>query len=148
MKHFLRPKEYEMIRAVGDVIYPEGGTIPYSAYQVGVPEFVDEYLAKMDPQKQRLIHMLLILIQWGPILFLRRARRFIYLSRREQAEFLGWMENSRFYFIRICLLSVRTLLGLAYLADARVLKAMGVFAVCKYPGDPRPIEIREVRHDR
>jgi len=145
MRIFTR-KQYEVVRALGEVLYPEGGAIPYSAHEVGVPEFMDDYVADLDKAKQGLIKKLLFLLEWGPILFLRKARRFTRLSLNERVDFLTWMEKSRFYFIRICLVSIRTLIGMGYMADARVLKSIGYFKNNPYPGDPRPIEIREVKH--
>ena len=134
---FLNEREHGTLRAINDVLYPPGGAIPYGANEVGACEYVDDYLYNMKPKQQRMIRLLLLFLEWAPIVLLRATRRFSRLALDERRRFLEGLENSRLYFLRIVLISIRTIVGMAFLADERVLASIGYFAECPYPGDKK-----------
>ena len=136
---YLNEREHDTLRAINDVLYPPGGTIPYSANEVGVREYVDDYVYRLGGRQRLLIRALLLLLEIGPVIFLRARRRLSRLDVHERIAFLEWLDGSSFYVLRIVLISIRTIVGMAFMADERVLAAMGYFKDCPYPGDPRKL---------
>ena len=134
---FLNEREHGTLRASNDVLYPPGGAIPYGANEVGACEYVDDYVYHMKPKQRRMIRMLFLFLEWAPVVLLRATRRLSRLPLADRQRFLEGLENSRLYFLRLVLISIRTIVGMAFLADERVMASMGFFADCKYPGDPR-----------
>ena len=135
----LNARENRTLRAINDVLYPAGGTIPYSANEVGVCGYVDQYLARLESIQRLGVRLLLLFLEFAPLLFLRAKSRFSSLDVEHRQTFLEWMECSPVYFLRIALVSIRTIVGMGFLADERVLTAMGYFKNCAYPGDARKI---------
>lgn len=134
---FLNEREHKTIDKIGDVLYPEGGTIPYSARQVGVCDYVDDYVFDLPKKHQTLVRMLFLLLEFLPLLLFRSKNRLSRMSVDEATDFMKWLEQSPIYYLRIVLISIRTIIGMAFMADERVLKAMGYFKTCSYPGDQR-----------
>jgi hypothetical protein len=134
---YLNGREHATLRAINDVLYPPGGTIPWGANQVGVCEYVDDYVFGMKEKQRRMIRMLFLFLEFAPLLLLRGRTRLSRMTPARCQKFLESLENSRLYFLRIVLISVRTIIGMGFMADSRVQASMGMFANCAYPGDPR-----------
>ena len=120
----LSAKEQAVLSAAADAIFPPGGALPVSATQAGVVSYLIALLAGLPPRPRLLIHLLLQFVEHGPWAFNLRRR----LSRQSPEErvqtFESW-EQSRFYFLRVTFQSLRTLVGMAYLANLQVAGQIG-----------------------
>jgi len=119
-------KSYAVVCAIGEALMPEGGDIPPSAEQAGVPEFVDDYLDGVPTLTRRLIHMLFFLMEHATYFFAFTTRRLSEMDVKARIRYLEGWENSRFYARRLAFTSLRAIYGMAYLAHPEVEKAMGV----------------------
>jgi hypothetical protein len=139
----LRPRIEQVVEAVGDRMFPSGGAIPYSARDVGLREYMLDFLGKIPADKSNMICLLLLGYEFAfPILTLK-GLQFTQMSEEKQLEMLEEMQESSLYPFRILNVVVRMFMTFGYLADERVLEEMGHFKTHAYPQDPRVIRILE-----
>lgn len=116
----------QTVLAFADALFPPGGPIPISGSEAGANEFMRKYLAACQPRQRALVRLLIAASELGPLLFGPRRRRFTRLSEDERLVFLAEGYASPIYLRRVCVLTMRALLTMAYFADARVLEHIGM----------------------
>ena len=123
----LSAKEQAVLAACADALVPRGGSLPLSATDAGVVAYFDRMLGELPLETRALIKLLLHFLEHGPWVFDRRARLTRQTEAEREATMRAW-STSDVYFQRIALISMRTLLAMAYLADPRVVAALGAEA--------------------
>lgn len=124
----LAAREWALVSAAGDAMFPRGGAIPPSASQAGVPAYVDRYVASVPARVRLLMRMLFLLVEQATLLFPAPGgggrRRFSRLSvEQQQAVLEGW-RTSRLFPRRLVFTSLRAILSMGYLADPVVLNRL------------------------
>lgn len=123
----LTPIEARIVGALGQAMYPRGGSIPVDASGARAIEYVDEWLAVLPQRERVLLRLMFVLFEvampaFGP----SRLRTFSRASPEAQYEYLCAWETSDLYFRRASMLGLRSVFALAYLADPEVQRHIGV----------------------
>lgn len=126
----LAAREWAFVAAASDAVLPAGGAIGPSGSEAGVPAYVDRYVGNVPPSMRLLMRMLFLLVEQAT-LFLPASgpggrRRFSDLSTEQRVAALERWQKSRFYPMRLVFASLRAILGMGYLADATVLRSLGL----------------------
>lgn len=124
----LAPREAALLRAAAEAFYPPGGPVPPSGAEVGIPAYVDRYLAAQDPPTRRLMRLLFLLVEQATLVFpapgRRGWRRFSSLDVEQRVAVLrGWSE-SRLFARRLVFTSLRAIVSMAYLNHPRVARLL------------------------
>jgi hypothetical protein len=122
----LSRREQRILAAIGDAFFPLSGPIPVSGVEAGVVAYFNRYLARATRTTRVLMRLLFSFIELSPLPFGPRRRPFTRLELAERIELLDGMSKSRIYFRRVSFISIRALMTMAYLANDRVAKAMGM----------------------
>ena len=120
----LSAKEQAIVASAADAFFPHGGSLAPSATEAGVVPYFSNLLAELPAGTRLLIRLLLRLVEHGPWL-LGPARRFTRQTAEQRVATLRAWETSSLYFLRISFQSLRTLVGLAYLDNHDVARAVG-----------------------
>ncbi len=154
--------EAAFLAAAADVIFPEGGPLPPSGSEAGVPRYLDGYLRLLPTTQRRLIRMLFFLLEHGTIIFPADGRggrrRFTRLTLHGQVAYMRSWHAGRYGWQRLVFTAFRAILGTAYLGDGQVLGHLGLgpkrFSTPVIEADllwPRigrpPSQISVTRHD-
>ncbi len=113
------------VRAYADALFPADGPIPISGSQAGAVEYMRQYLGRCRPRQRRLIELLLVASEMGPVVFGPCRRRFTQLGPKERQTFIARGYVSPIYLRRVIVLTMRALLTMAYFANDEVLLAIG-----------------------
>ncbi len=116
--------EAKIVAAAADAMFPPGGAIAISGTDAGVVPYFDEMLAELGSKQRLLIRLLLVFVELVPVFFLQRAR----FSRQPLAtriSTLAALADSPLFFLRTTFQSLRTLVGIGYLASEEVAAATG-----------------------
>jgi hypothetical protein len=109
-------------------MFPEGGAIPESGSDAGVPEFVDRYVGSVPSRVRRLMRLLFFLVEhatlvsWAPPP--RGWRRFSSLGHEQRVAALEGWRASRLFPRRLVFTSLRAILTMGYFADPAVLRRL------------------------
>lgn len=133
----LTRRQQAIVAACADAFFPPGGAIPVSGTEAGLVRYMDAYVRRLDARGRFLVGLLFLFIELGPFAFGPRRRRFTRLALADRIELLRRMGTSDLYFLRVSFLSMRTMLTMGYLSNARVAAAMHMET------DPAPFEKRE-----
>jgi hypothetical protein len=124
----LSAREWALIEAVCDAMFPPGGAIPPSGREAGVPDYVDGYVAAVPPLTGRLMRMLFLLVEQATLIFPAPGsggrRRFSDLTVEQRVASLESWRTSGFFPRRLVFTSLRAILCMGYLADPAVLRAL------------------------
>ena len=122
----LGKKNHAIVCAIGEALLPEGGEIPLSYIQAGVPRFIDGYLVLVPPLTRRLMLALFFLMEHATYIFAFTPRRLSSLPVDKRVKYLEGWEYSLFYPRRMAFISLRAIYGMAYLGCPEVERAMGM----------------------
>lgn len=125
---WLSGREQNIVGAAADAMFPPGGPIPLSGTDAGVVGYFDAYVGRQAPAQRFLVHLMLTFVELSPVIFGPERGRFSKLGHPAQLRFLDGMAKSGIYFRRVVFVSLRAMLTMAYLADARVARAMNMVA--------------------
>lgn len=132
MSHFdpnssmLSRREQSILAAVGNAFFPPDGPIPVCGVDAGVVAYFDRYMQRSGRMQRMLMRLLFAFIDLSPLPFGPRRRRFTSLSQEDRIRLLDGMARSRIYFRRVSFISIRALMTMAYLSNARVAEAMSM----------------------
>ncbi len=116
--------------AIGRRIIPAGGEIPYTLEDTrGIP-FLEKYIQDLPGSSATGIKALLIIFDLCPPLFIFKPRRFVNLSSDDQDIYILNWHNSRIYWRRMVVLLLKTLFGMGYYNDPKVLEHLGWYDPC------------------
>ncbi|MFQ5513346.1 MAG: hypothetical protein ACE5FG_02825 [Myxococcota bacterium] len=126
----LHAGEYAFLAAVAEASLPPGGAPAPSGTEAGIPEYVDRYLTVLPRRLRRLMRALFFLLEHGTLLFpaggLTGMRRFTCLPPTSRTRYLDGWRRSRLYARRLAFTSLRSVLGMAYLAHPAVQRDLGI----------------------
>jgi hypothetical protein len=124
----LHRREYAMLAAAADTVLPRGGAIEPSGTDAAIPQYVDRYLAHVPGGKRLLMRLLFFLLEHGTLFFpaggLSSLRRFSGLPHDSRVTYLQGWQRSQLYARTLVFTSLRSILGLAYLACPEVQRAL------------------------
>lgn len=132
---YLERREFAILSALADTIFPQGNPIGRSGSEARVPEYVDRMLARMPPDKAEEFKAMLLLFEHGTLAFGLRVRRFTELPPAAAQAYLRRWEEAQVYSRRMLAAGLKTLLGIAYFAHPEVQEMMGIQKVCATPAD-------------
>jgi len=121
----LSAPEIRFLEAVSETVFPSGGPLPLTGREAGIPGYLDRYLHALPVRFRRLIRLLFLLFERAPVLFAGRAARFSSLPEADRRRYLEGWEASRLYGRRMSSQGLKTLLCIAYMANAEVKEAIG-----------------------
>jgi len=121
----------KIVESVSLALVPDGGDLPLSVYETDSFNFIARYLRDSDAGARRGIKVLLIIFDLFPFLFIGRFRRFVNLAPAEKELYLADWEASRIYFRRMVLVLLKTIMGMGYYSDAKVLSALDFELKCE-----------------
>jgi hypothetical protein len=124
----LNAREQAILSACAQAMFPDRDVMPLSGEEAGVVEFLDQHLFELPKPNRKLVRLLFVFVEHSPWLFWepsRPFRRFSALDEKSRTAFLLGMAESRFYFRRVCFVSLRALLCMAYLAHPAIAARVG-----------------------
>ena len=138
--------EVAFLAAAADATFPPGGAIAPSGSDAHVPEYLDRYLAAVPPKLRRLMRLLFFLLEHATLIFppggSTGLRRFSSLPPAARIAYLASWRQSRLFPRRLVFTSLRSILGLAYLADPAVQRALNLAPkrIPSPPSDGTPLD--------
>ncbi|MFO8058896.1 MAG: hypothetical protein R6V10_16545 [bacterium] len=120
-----------IIEELSLALVPDGGELAVSVYDTGSFNFIGRYLRDSDAGARRGIKALLVLFDLLPFLFIGRLRRFVNLAPAEKELYLADWEASRIYYRRMVLVLLKTIVGMGYYNDKKVLSEIGYKLKCE-----------------
>ena len=138
--HYLERREFAIVSALSDALFPADNNIGPSGTEARVPEYVDRMLAAMGSDKAGEFRAMLLLFEHGTLAFGLRARRFTELPMKARERYLRRWEEARVYSRRILAAGLKTILGIAYFAHPDVQTALGMERLCATTADASPRE--------
>ncbi len=137
---YLRKREYTIVAALADTIFPPGNDIGLSGTDARVPEYIDRWLEGQGEAKAGEFRMMMMLFEHGTAAFGLRVRRFTNLSTQARENYLRRWETTRLYSRRMLAMALKSALGIAYFAHPEVQKRIGMQHRCATPADAHPRE--------
>ena len=137
---FLQQREYTIIAALANTMFPPGNAIGLSGTDARVPEYIDRWLEGQGESKAGEFRMMLMVFEHGTAAFGLRARRFSDLPGPAQERYLRRWETTRLYSRRMLAFALKSALGIAYFAHPEVKRRIGVQHRCATPADAGPRE--------
>lgn len=125
-------REQAIVAACAETMFPSRDTMPLTGIEAGVVEYLDRHLASLPKDKRLQIRLLIAFIEQSPWVFgcgagfFGRFSRFSKLDSGRRQAFLADMAKSSIYFRRVCFLSLRALLCMAYLSHPAIEEAIGM----------------------
>ena len=124
----LSAREQAFVAAAANTFFPPKGPIPLSGTEAGAITYFDRYLQRSGTRERFLIRLLLLSVEWSPLLIGPQTRRFTRLDHARRLHFFQEMFTSTWYFRRVSFISLRAVLTMAYLSNERVARHMGMVA--------------------
>lgn len=121
----LSAREQHIVAALADASFPAGGEPELSGTEAGLVEYLDSHLAVLASDKRFLIRLLITFLEWESVLLGPHRRRFTKQSSEQQMASLFALQTSNVYFLRVTLVSIRTLMCLGYMANPQVESRVG-----------------------
>jgi hypothetical protein len=126
----LSTREADVVKALADAHFPPGNVLGFSADDVDVVAGADAYLAALLPEDRRLFRALLTAFDQWPRLSLASTSTFSALDTNARVSVLRAFEESARIERRLIASLFRTLVGMPFFDDARVLSAIGFTPGC------------------
>ncbi|MBW2240890.1 MAG: gluconate 2-dehydrogenase subunit 3 family protein [Deltaproteobacteria bacterium] len=128
----LTARELAFLVAVADATYPEGGPVPPSGTQAGIPAWADRYVASVPRTVGILMRLLFFLMEHATLFFAAPGRggrrRFSSLSSEQQGAVLEDWRTSSWFPRRLVFSSLRAILTMGFFSDPVVLRALHLAA--------------------
>lgn len=132
----LAKTERRILQSVGQTMYPRGGAIDVDARDVGLVDYVEDYLDRLPYWDRIQLRAFFRLFDLG-FAFTTTApgRRFVDAHPDEQREYLDSWEHSPNYYKRMGWQGLRMVVTFAYAQSPDVKLGMGELAAEPEPGD-------------
>ncbi|OGP61529.1 MAG: hypothetical protein A2V67_20215 [Deltaproteobacteria bacterium RBG_13_61_14] len=117
-------------QSLANRIIPPGGDIPYSVADTHCLAFLENYLRELPAGAGLGLKAMLVALDLSPLLFIGRPRRFVNLPEPDQDRYLDDWQESRIYWRRMVVVLLKTLFGMGYYSDPKVLAHLGWFEKC------------------
>jgi hypothetical protein len=123
-----------ILDALYPCLTPDGGELPIPVSETDAMAFLAKYLRDQDMMGRLGVKMLFIAFDLAPFIFIFRFSRFVNLSPQEKDLYLWDWYASRIYYRRMVAVLLKTILGMGYYNDPKVLQAIGFKLPCKEGG--------------
>ena len=120
-----------ILEELSEVIIPPGGELPIAINETGAMRTLAQYLRDLDAGARFGIKALLIAFDLLPFLFIFRPSRFVNLSSANKDRYLLNWTDSRIYYRRMAVVLLKTIIGMGYYNDPKVLTAIGFKLKCE-----------------
>ncbi len=137
---YLRRREYTIVAALANTMFPPGNAIGLSGTDARVPEYIDRWLEGQGEAKAGEFRMMMMLFEHGTTAFGLRVRRFTRLGAVARERYLRRWETTRLYSRRMLAMALKSALGIAYFAHPEVRERIGLRHMCATAADARPRE--------
>ena len=134
----LERREYAIVAALADALFPPGNPIGLSGTEARVPEYVDRWMHGLQPDRATDFRGMLLVFEHGTLAFGLRVRRFTELPQAARERYLHRWETARVYSRRMLSTALKTSLGVGYFAYPGVQKRLGIVRTCVTPADAEP----------
>jgi hypothetical protein len=124
----LSAAERAVLAAAADAFFPPSGPIPLSGCDAHVVEWFDGYVGRAHAAQAVLMRLLFAFTELSPLVFGPERGRFTRISQEGRIAFLARENRSRIYFRRVAFISLRAMMTMAYLSNARVSRYMNMNA--------------------
>jgi hypothetical protein len=122
----LTPYEAKIAGALARTMYPRS-ELPPDHLQQRALEYVDAWMLAIPARERTLIRLMFVMFELSmPLFGPSRTKLFSQAEPEHQRAYLATWESSNLYFRRIALSGLRSVLSLAYFADADVQRLIGV----------------------
>lgn len=122
---FLSTDEEKLITSLAEVYFPKNNPIGIYFDDVDIVAGVDTYLSRLLAREQKLLRALLGALEQYPRLSFSSKKTLSELSLDERTEMISSFETSTYSEKRDIGALLRSLVGMAYFEDKRVLRAIG-----------------------
>ena len=103
-------------------LIPDGGALPVDVADTGAARFLAAYLRDLPAGGRVGLKAALLAFDFAPLLFICRFSRFVNLTPAEQDLYLHDWYASRIYFRRMFVVLLKTLTGMGFYNDPKVLE--------------------------
>tara|TARA_Y100001968_G_scaffold235068_1_gene218218 strand:+ start:1227 stop:1763 length:537 start_codon:yes stop_codon:yes gene_type:complete len=132
---FLQRREYTIVAALAETMFPAGVGLGISGIEARVPEYIDRWLEGQGEAKAGEFRMMLMLFEHGTAAFGLRVRRFSDLPMEARERYLRRWETTRLYSRRMLAMALKSAIGIAYFAHPEVKERLGIRHRCATPAD-------------
>jgi hypothetical protein len=127
----MRPYLRRIAEAFANRIIPPGGDIPYAVADTHCLAFLEKYLSELPAGPGLALKAMLVALDLGPVLFIFRPSRFVNLSAENQDCYLTDWQESHIYWRRMAVVLLKTIFGMGYYSDPKVLQHLGWYEMCR-----------------
>jgi hypothetical protein len=120
-----------ILESLYECMIPDGGVLPIPVRETNSVAFLAKYLRDQEPIGRFGIKLLFIVFDLAPLIFIGRFSRFVNLTPQEKELYLWDWYASRIYYRRMVTVLLKTLLGMGYYNDPKVLQAIGFKVPCQ-----------------
>jgi hypothetical protein len=121
----LSDQERRVVLALGQSLFPRDALIGVDADDAGIVDWVDDYLARMDPVGRLRIRALIRAFDLGFVAWAGKpSASFVTARPDERAAYVAWWDSSPTYTQRMLSDALRTVLTFAYVDSALVDSAL------------------------
>jgi hypothetical protein len=117
-------------QSLANRIIPPGGEIPLAVADTHCLAFLENYLRELPSGAALALKAILVAVDLSPVLFLGRPSRFVHLAPEVQDRCLDDWQESRIYWRRMVVVLLKTIFGMGYYSDPKVLAHLGWFEKC------------------
>lgn len=124
-------KERAVADAVGDTLFPAGGSPASSSRDADLAQFVDDYIAGLDRRDARVLSLILVFIEYTAWAFVLKPHLFTGLSDGDRTRVLSGWETRAPYALRMGFKGLKMVYSMGYFRQEKVRKDLGVYRVCR-----------------
>lgn len=132
----LSGSELESVRALADILIPQGGTLPPSASDAGVAGRVAAWIERSPRVMQNRYRLLIRAWDLGPLLARGYMKRFHKLDPKKQEKWVEATHHSRRLDRRMPVTLLKQLIYLTYASSSQVEHAIGFDYTCRLDNEP------------
>jgi hypothetical protein len=124
MKHNLSGWARGVLRALSDVVMPRGPDFQLDLHDHAL-DFIDQYVGYFPPHLKYAFPLGLLLLEFGPVIYMRRLRRFSRMSLEDRERYVAsWAESSS-AARRDLIKGVKALIMVAFYSHPLVMEYIG-----------------------
>ena len=127
---YLSDKEYTIYQALGNVLIPEGGSLPGSGGDEESMKLLDSMFQNIPEGKRELLSALPLAFEHGTVIHFVGSPRYTDLEFAEQKKYLQKWSSSSLLIPSQLMAALKTLYGFSYFERPDVLQAIGMPPFC------------------
>lgn len=124
------PRVGRIVEVLTECLIPDGGDLAVSPTDTDSHLFLARYLRDQDSGTRTGLKALLVVFDLLPFLFIGRFSRFVNLTPQERDLYMADWYSSRIYYRRMLVVLLKTVIGMGFYNDPKVLEAMDFEPPC------------------